>query len=357
MSQTFVEASACLRHARGYWEVFPVADHVAQKTAYRQMMKLVHPDRVESSLRTEANELVRLLGAFYTEAQAAAKTSSYGRKVTKTTMSSRRMKHVLGPEFSVSGDVTKLFRAMSDATADSLVKVARQPVDNDLLAAEASTLKLLQSQSGDEFRRFYPELLDTFLVPDGRKRLRVNVLSYMDGFYNLEQVRKFRPGGLEPLDAAWVWRRMLWALGRVHELGVVHGALTPAHVIIHPAQHGVLLADWCYSLQTSDNTFSHLKAVVPSRRSWYPASVFAKQPTSKAADLSMAARTMIYLLGGDALSMSMPNQVPSLMQRYFMELVTGKNSGSAFEQLERFDTVLQTLGVPYFPRRFKELVL
>ena len=55
-------------------------------------------------------------------------------------------------------------------------------------------------------------------------------------------------GGVDPRDAAWMWRRLLVALGFAHRAGVLHGAVLPEHVLIHPGEHGLVLVDWCYSV-------------------------------------------------------------------------------------------------------------
>jgi hypothetical protein len=42
------------------------------------------------------------------------------------------------------------------------------------------------------------------------------------------------PDGLDPRDAAWMRRRLLACLGWAHRARLVHGAVFPEHVLIHP---------------------------------------------------------------------------------------------------------------------------
>ena len=47
-----------------------------------------------------------------------------------------------------------------------------------------------------------------------------------------------------------MWRRLLTALGWAHRARLVHGAVFPEHVLIHPELHGLVLVDWCYATAT-----------------------------------------------------------------------------------------------------------
>jgi hypothetical protein len=66
---------------------------------------------------------------------------------------------------------------------------------------------------------------------------RVNLIGRLTGFRSLAVVRTAFPAGIDPRDAAWIWRRLLDAVGAAHRAGVIHGAVLPEHVMIHPAEH------------------------------------------------------------------------------------------------------------------------
>lgn len=358
----FAGAASLLKGASNYLDVFGDCQPPLErelKTRYRSLVKVVHPDRVDVSLQHEASLLVDQLTQVYNTALAMAKSGQFGKITSNLTITTRLASHGSLREVFECADMTNVYQATTtlrngDQRA-TLVKLARLPRDNDLLKAERSALDTLQS-AGAEHAMYYPKLVDSFTVADGRKRLEGNVLEFMKGFLNLLELKQRFPTGLDPLHTAWIWRRVLWALGGAHEQGLVHGAVLPAHIIIHPKMHGVLLVDWCYSRSSEDNDYGPLKAMVAKYQSWYPPSVFAKKPVSPELDLVMAARSMVYLLGGDPVSMNMPGSVPGLMQRYFIRIVAGHTS-SAYELLGQFDGVLQQLGAPYYPRKYRELIL
>lgn len=363
MAINFDQASELLRSARTYVDVFggdSATDATALKRRYREVMRVVHPDRVAAHQRDSANELVVLLGRLYETAKDAYQTGSYGHVKPLATFTSQMATHEATAELATYCDISTMYQATSvfsgGESYETLLKVSRTPRDNDLFEQETRALRLLGTTDSKHVM-FYPHLRDAFGVRDGKRRLKVNVIDELDGFINLEQVRRLRPAGLHLLDAAWIWRRMLWALDGAHKAGVVHGAVLPRHIIIHPVLHSVVLVDWCYSVSSYDHgQFGSLRAVVGDKRSWYPTSVFEKKPVTPGLDLSMAARTMVYLLGGDPVSMTMSGEVPVLAQRHLHRIGAGQEK-SAIELLEQFDDLLQTLGAPYYPRAYRELKL
>ena len=167
------------------------------------------------------------------------------------------------------------------------------------------------------------------------------------------------PDGLDPLHMAWVWRRVLYALGYAHSLGVVHGAMVAPHIMVHPEQHGVVLIDWVYASVQLDGYQPALKAVPPAYKQWYPPEVLKKQPPTCGLDIQLAARTMVQLVGADPLTLEgYPDRVPPAMRTYFKEVIeraASVNPLSAFDELEGFDELLKRLGGPYYPRRYRAL--
>ena len=70
-------------------------------------------------------------------------------------------------------------------------------------------------------------------------------ISGPDELYSLEEVRAAYPAGIDARDMAWMWRRLLTVLGFVHEQRLVHGCVTPDHVLIEPREHKLVLIGWC----------------------------------------------------------------------------------------------------------------
>jgi hypothetical protein len=264
-----------------------------------------------------------------------------------------------------SGDLCDVFAAktVKNGEKPTVCKVAKCQKDSDLLQAEAAALKRLRGPGSDpSLHPYVPELFDSFMYAEkGKPRRAANVIGKLDGFYSLEQVKQAFPYGLNPLDMAWMWRRLLVALGYAHHHQVVHGAVLPMHVMILPDQHGLVLIDWCYASLGDDVLQPPIKAICDQFKDWYPKEVLDKEVPSPATDIIMAARTMIYLMGGDPLTGNLPeHRVARPMRAFFRGCLQEKQAmrpDDAWELLREFDDLLEYMGPPYFPRRFRPFAM
>jgi hypothetical protein len=190
------------------------------------------------------------------------------------------------------GDLANLYRV-----PEGHLKLVRDPACNDLMAREAAALRRLAEHGDPRYLVYVPRLVDAFRHrPDAaEKPRRGNVVALSAGhLHSLAEVAEKRPHGLDPRDAAWMWRRLLVALGLAHRAGVVHGAVLPEHVLIEPDEHGLVLVDWCHS---AIGPAERNPALVTARREWYPSEVIAKAAPGPGTDIAMATRCMTYLMG------------------------------------------------------------
>ena len=196
--------------------------------AYRKLSKIVHPDAAPAALSATATRAFAKLSALWANRAATC---------------------------LASGDIADLLAADG---GDAVLKVPRSLADNDLMAAEATALRTLWTDGDPRYRAYAPRLIESATRADGRV---VNKLKRLHGFVSLDGMNR-----IDPRDAAWIWRRLLVALGWAHRAGLVHGAVLPAHVLIHPTEHGVVLVDWCYAVRPGNR----LAALVAEHRADYP---------------------------------------------------------------------------------------
>jgi serine/threonine protein kinase len=237
---------------------------------YRRLARLTHPDAHPGDARA---------------ARAFAKLAALW----------RQHQGGLSPAVLVArGDLANLYE-----TGRGLVKLPRDPADNDLMEREAAALTQLQAQGDQRYRAYAPRLLEIQCHQDPRSgaRRHANVLERLHGFHSLAEVHRAFPDGVDPKDAAWMWRRLLVALGFAHRAGVVHGAVLPEHVMIHPADHGLTLIDWCYSVGDHGD---RIPAMVERYRAWYPPEVLERRVPGPHTDLYLATRCMTQLMGDAA---------------------------------------------------------
>src|SRR5262249_52954428 len=187
---------------------------------------------------------------------------------------STRLHQYVGYAAPLQGDLCELFPA--EAAGDPvLLKAARLARNNDLLQAEAQALrKIARALDGQGARAHFPTLVEHFLLRDAAGAQRhTNVLRAESGYVSLAEVLRAYPSALAPADAAWMFNRILAALGVAHGLGMVHGAVVPTHVLVRPDDHNGMLIDWCYSVPAGEP----LKAISLPYAADYPPEVHARQ--------------------------------------------------------------------------------
>jgi len=319
----------------------------ALKRRYRELVMIAHPDR-NPGMPDTAHEACRALREWYTTAQRQVAQGGYG--ATPRIVASTRQSQYAGYQPPLAGDLCELFPA-EGAGRQVLLKVARLARNNDLLQAEALALrKIARALDGQLLRAHFPTLIEQFQLRDSASaRRHTNVLRAEEGYVTLEDVLRAYPGGVAPADAAWMFNRVLAALGAAHDLGTVHGAVLPCHMLIRPSDHNGILIDWCYSVPIGQP----LRAISPRYAADYPPEVRARQPATPATDLFMAARCMLRLLGGDPASGDLPPRVPRPIQallRACLLPAPQRRPGDAWQVFEDFQGLLRAL---YGPPRFR----
>lgn len=295
--------------------------------AYRILVKIVHPDVAPAGRSPAATAAFARLGMLWSERE--------GRLLT----TKRATYRVGGPV--ATGDIAELRAVDGDA---ALLKLPCSPGDNDLLRAEAAALTTLAADGDPKFRAYAPRLLESFTHEDaGRARRTANVIARQRGFVSLAEVHAGYPGGLDPRDVAWMWRRLLTGLGWAHRTGLVHGAVLPEHVLVHPGEHGLVLVDWCYSVPAG----ATVPALVARHRAAYPPEVTAKQPATPATDIFMATGLMLRLI----------RNPPDALRRFARGCRYDKprmRPQDAWHLLGELDELLDDL---YGPRRFRPFAM
>lgn len=267
------------------------ADQTAAKRLYRRYAKMLHPDRVQDEQQADANAAMAKLTALW----SAYTSGDADRTYASVTIATRKRVYVVG-DLIAQGDLAGLYKAeFSDGDTQSVVlKITRSPANNDLTENEAKVLRHLAEKADPAGLPYMSQLLDAFRYRDAAKGTdhQVNVLTPLEGWYTLAQVKTAYPDGLDVRDVAWMWKRLLIGVGHAHRAGVLHGAVVPEHVLIHPEQHGLCLVDWSYASLADDNKVPLIKAIVPYRRAMYAPEVLAKEAPTSATDIYMASKAI-----------------------------------------------------------------
>ncbi|GHC88875.1 hypothetical protein GCM10007079_34200 [Nocardiopsis terrae] len=322
---------------------------------YRRLARLLHPDTAPADRAAEAEAGFARLTEAWRHYRQAAEGGPGLDDITFTTR--ERTYHVSRDGALASGDVADLHAVRwregargpgtGGAWRDGVLKLPRAPRDNDLILAEATALRRVRERGAERYRAFVPGLVESVRHRDAATGVerRGNVLGRLTGFHSLAEVRRAQPEGIDPRDAAWMWRRLLVALGNAHRAGVVHGAVVPEHVLIHPQAHGLVLVDWCYSVTFAEpRTAPHIPAMVQHRVETYPPEVTARRPAVPATDVYMATRCVEFVTGG-----RLPRQLRAFARGCSLP-APERRPGDAFALLGELDEVLERC---FGPRRFR----
>lgn len=369
------ELLARLHRTRSPAELFG-SDPDQAARAYHRMARLLHPDTTPGGAGGMGGDggHGRTVAAFaaLTELWRTYSTGERDRDGAsdgvELTIATRRHSYGVGAR-RARGDLADLYpvtirSARGSGPYDSgphhsrpltsgLLKLPRDPACNDLVEREAVALRQLPKDGPRRFLPYVPRLIETFRHRDAAtgQRRTANVITVAEGFFSLAEVRAAYPDGVDPRDAAWMWRRLLVALGFAHRAGVLHGAVLPEHVLIHPGEHGLVLVDWCYSVPgcyAATDPSGRVPAMVTRYADWYPHEVPGRLPASPATDLAMAARCLLYL---------MEERAPREMRRFARGCLLpaqNRRPSDAWRLLREFDEVLERL---YGPRRFRPFTM
>ncbi|MFC4062672.1 molecular chaperone DnaJ [Planomonospora corallina] len=337
----------------------------APRRTYRRLARLLHPDLTAAPGAPEAFARLAALwdaalrdGTGGTgapgetgetrETGRTGETGETGEDRTgpeETVVTTRRGTHRIGR--TLHRGATAVLRACE---GDLLVKVPLRPADNDLLRREAEALRTLEREADPRLLPYVPRLADSFRHRAGGVERQVNVVSRVpDGFLTLDEVRRRRPV-LDPRDTAWIWRRLLVAVGTAHRAGIVHGAVFGHHVLVHPIEHGLVLVDWSQSVPTG----APLTALVARCREDYPPDVLARRPATEILDIRLATRCVAALMGvrPDQTGPDCRN-VPARMRAFLRGSLLAPPR-DAWRLLAELDELLEDL---YGPRRYRPLRL
>ncbi|PWW60386.1 protein kinase family protein [Actinokineospora spheciospongiae] len=246
---------------------------------YRALASVLHPD-VTGEGDTRAHAASAELNRMHHEWTRGATVEL--RTATGT--------YRIGEPFAV-GSVANVYRA----DGPHVVKVVRNPALNPLLHSEWDALRALERFTDRHrwLRPYYPRLLDTSGALGRGERAFTVLDPLVDGFVTLADVRRAFPGGLDGRDYAWMHRRLLKALAGAHRLGLVHGAVTAENVLVHPEEHGIVLAGWSFAVESGQRLLATGKSTA------YPPEVRRGEPVTTATDVHMAHTLMLDLLAPD----------------------------------------------------------
>jgi serine/threonine protein kinase len=278
------------------------------KKLIRELAMVLHPDHAPADRKDEATEVfARIYGLYQAYVDPSASPD--------ITIHTAKHSYRLGAQ-AAFGTVGVLYHAemLSENNKRVLIKFPQSPNDNDLMETEGRFFDALEEADHyDQYYALFPKRLDAFTHHDteGIQR-RCNVFepaSVLAGapFFTLQQILD-QPAyvhGIAGRNCAWIFRRILAAIGFVHREGWVNNAITPDNILIEPSQHCVVICGWTYATPIDQP----MKAYNSNSLAYYPPEVAIdhKPVAGPTTDLYMAAE-VLRRMGG--------KNIPTRMQRF-----------------------------------------
>jgi len=329
---------------------------------YREMVKSIFPDhfRNDEAAFKMAEEAMKKLNEFRKEADKLVERAANGGSFEDE--SAERETFVIkkqGREYRINlpevaeGDISLVYcgNYMNDQNVLTpiIVKVIKDPGDAALMQNEARILKILRSEPSNQSKHF-PVLIDQFRTTDRKTGL---ILEYFDG-YDFCSVREEYKNGLDQKHVAWILNRTLSAFGYLHSKGLTHNKFEPAHGMLCPANHNAMFLDWSYATRDPFNTGESFKFYDEDYSA--PEVKEGKLPTPSS-DLYSIGKCMIYLLGGNIKTNTMPGSVDERFQRFIRFFVMEspiQRANDAWEMHEQLKGLRRAI---WGPDKFVELKL
>lgn len=341
--------TAVLDHVLAASSLFDLKESAGKKPKriYLMYARQVHPDMFQDPTdKAKADKAFAHLQLLKEGDGAPAPSAGPARgpaapQTSSNKIKTKRHEYALLDVFATN-QVFTVYNATYDGGYEhALLSVLNSPLDRDLSDAHHEALKALRSVPG-EYLKYFPTPLEFIRYKDEstRKEHAIMAVEKLKGFRPMTDILEVYPNGISGRDVAWMFRRMLVAVGNGNDIGLVNGAPTLEAFMVHPEMHGIILRDWQYSTKIG----TPLKAVPTVYKDWYPESVFKKEPATHALDMSIVASAASSLLAEGE---------PSQLRAFFKGCKVPKLP-KAPELLYEFDQLLFRL---YGKRKFHEFTL
>ena len=212
------------------------------------------------------------------------------------------------------GDISDVYtaRLARRPTELAILKLLRDRQDVERFENEWNALRVLQNShasGADTFTRLLPQpIIHGDIAAGSFAGQRVSIFRWTSGFHhNLDEVIRAYPQGIPPRASIWIWRRILEVLSFIHASGMVHGAVLPANLLVQENEHGVRLVGYSFCSHHNEK----LQAVPGGYVAFYPKPASSWSTLTPQLDLTMSARCIAAILGGNPETAALPKMVPA----------------------------------------------
>lgn len=283
----------------------------------------VHPDRWPND-KDWAESTFKRFGQLYDLARSPMKLESaeHVYELFKESISRGELRNVYLAKVKNSPRIIK-------------VPVITNSVANNLAAKEMEVCRQLHEPPTncnwdyEAYTQYYPKPIESFISASDKRR--VNVFDWPGKVYSAVEIKDRYPKGLDGRHVAWMFRRLMVALGYAHRRGWCHGAVVPEHTMYRVSDHGLVLTGWIHA----ENPTKPIKYVPKNRKSWYPRDIQKTKILTPGTDIYMASTLALWLADH--------RELPGSLKQFFngCRLLGVNQPQDAWEIHDEFSTVLK----------------
>jgi serine/threonine protein kinase len=182
----------------------------------------------------------------------------------------------------------------------------RTQLDAELLKMEAKLLWRLSDYHS------IPSTKDLIKVDENQYAL---IMNYIEGQALGKLVEE--KGPLHPEDASWIIERLLGAVNYINYNGIVHCDIKPENVIVEAKKRDIKLIDFGLSSYMP----KHLTTPIGYTPRYAAPELMQGKPPLPETDLYGVGITMLYALGGNVETKSLPAGVPGALKDFCEQLI------------------------------------
>lgn len=312
-----------------YTDLFPTGT----KKELRNLLKQAHPD-LHPNNQAKAQKAFIHINTLWNLKNSSTKprtTGAAGSNASSEIITKKNEYRNLKTIRKTNGVET--YRAIDSHGNITYLLVATHPKIGEMLMEGVKNLKAVKTNLTTHYKEFFPDTTDAFRIAQGGKKLFGVAQTLTEKNYSLREVKEDYPKGIDGRDVAWMYRRMLVAVGNMHDYGIGHGAPTLDAFLIKPETHELQLTNWQFSKELG----SDINMVTPDIKHHYE----TDKVITRAKDLKILSETALDLIRHDA-----PRELKA-----FLKGMSRYPTGSAQEALHEFDEILKEV---YGPRTFHE---
>ncbi len=311
------------------------------KNIYRRYARMVHPDMFSlDNEKAQAEKSFKKLNNLWDTYCHKSGSIPSPAKPKKNTIKTRKREYSLGEKVEGDPFYNRFNATYDDGHIPVMALITANNTDSDLAENHIEKIQEIKDKVSPDYLGFYPHFVEAFKYTDGGTTHQGIIQTRHDEFVPFSEIMEKYPNGINGRNLAWIFKRMLVAVGNVHEIGLVHGAIGLDSFYVNAPDHGVILDDWQYARHNGET----LVAVPEKLRSEYPEKYLKKAELSHSLDINLCAKLALKLLSDDE-----PKQL-----RIFLKVCLKEKTMTAKELLYEFNLLLERL---YGPPKFSVLTL